>query len=135
MNVSMMLKLLILMFTFCKLADCTGSHAHYTGNCFTVAQEAHGCHPELKHFDEEEVILCSSMLSNGITWLFNNQSEVGPGVVVSQEGRSIVIPASDKSVYGDYSCFQNNRFVNCSSLYISGIYIIFICIAACHVYT
>ena len=70
------------------------------------------------------------MLSTEITWLFNNQSEVGPGVVVSQEGRSIVIPASDKSVYGDYSCFQNNRFVNCSSLYISGIYYIRV-----HVYT
>ena len=87
-----------------------------------MAQEAHGCsHTVLKRFDEETVILCSSMFSTGITWLFNNQSEIGPGVVVFQEGRSIDIPSLDKSVYGDYSCFQNSRFVNCSSLYISGI--------------
>ena len=73
-----------------------------------------------KDLGEEEVIFCSSMLSTGITWLFNNQSEVLPGVMVSQGGRSIMIPSSDESVYGDYSCFQNNTFVNCTSLYISG---------------
>ena len=83
---------------------------------------AHGCHMRLKDLDEEEIILCSPMFSTGVTWLFNNQSEVGSNVAVTEEGRSIVIPSSDISVYGDYSCFQNSSFVNCSSLYFSGTY-------------
>ena len=56
---------------------------------------------------------------------FNNQSELGSGVVVSQDGNSIIIPPSEsdtiRSTYGDYSCFHNNTiFLNCYSLFLTG---------------
>ena len=85
-----------------------------------MVQEVYGCQIEFKELDNEETIVCSPMLLTGITWLFNNQSELIPGVVVSQNGNSIIIPPSNTSVYGDYSCFVNNTLVNCISLYLEG---------------
>ena len=85
-----------------------------------MVQEVHGCQIEFKELDTEKTVVCSSELLTGITWLFNNQSEPSPGVVVSQDGNSIIIPPSNTSVYGDYSCFLNNTLVNCISLYLEG---------------
>ena len=88
-----------------------------------MAQEVYGCQVQFKELDNDKIIVCSSMMLTGITWLFNNQSELGPSIVVSQEGNSITIPPSNRSMYGDYSCFQNNMLVNCISLYLEGMHI------------
>ena len=87
-----------------------------------MVQEVYGCQIEFKELDNEKTIVCSPMLLTGITWLFNNQSELNPGVMVSQNGNSIIIPPSNTSVYGDYSCFINNTLVNCVNLYLEGMH-------------
>ena len=100
--------------------QCIGSHAPFTCYCLTVVQEVHGCQIEFKELDNEKTVVCSSEFLTGVTWLYNNQSELSPGVVVSQDGNSIIIPPSNTSVYGDYSCFLNNTLVDCISLYLEG---------------
>lgn len=124
LGLSLMFKLiLILIFIICKLMSALAA-TPIIYNCFTVGQETPGCQIEFKKLDDTKVILCngsSSIPLTGVTWLFNNQSDLGPGVVLSQQGRSIVIPSSDRSVYGDYSCFNNSTLVNCFSLYLTGI--------------
>ena len=84
----------------------------------------YGCQIVYKELDGEKRLICSSVSLTGIMWLFNNQSELGPGVVVSQDGSFITIPPSEpnsiRSVYGDYSCFQNNTLLNCSRLFLTG---------------
>ena len=84
----------------------------------------YGCQIVYKELDGEKRFTCSSVSLTGITWLFNNQSELGPGVVVSQDGSFITIPPSEpdsiRSVYGNYSCFQNNTLLNCFSLFLTG---------------
>lgn len=100
--------------------QCIGSHAPFICYCLIVVQEVHGCQIEFKELDNEKTVVCSSEFLTGITWLYNNQSELSPGVVVSQDGNSIIIPPSNTSVYGDYSCFLNNTLVNCISLYLEG---------------
>ena len=118
-----MLKLTLLIFVICKCMTSALAATPLSYCYFTVAQEVYGCQIEFKELDNEKIIVCSSMMLTGITWIFNNQSELSPGIVVSQDGNSITIPPSNISVYGNYSCSQNNMLVNCISLYLEGMHV------------
>ncbi|XP_065885084.1 uncharacterized protein [Dysidea avara] len=80
-----------------------------------------GCQVERKAIDDHRTLLCSdSPPSTSFTWLFNNRTQVDASVVISHEGRTVMIPSGSTTVYGDYSCFENDLLKNCFSVYIAG---------------
>ena len=83
------------------------------------------CHEEYKSIDEQITIPCTNNDPTTVTWRFDNHSQINStfsGVVVSQDTRSIMIQPRHVSVYGDYSCFDNDgTLINCYSVYIRGI--------------
>ena len=90
-----------------------------------LAAVACACQAEFKAIDEQITIPCSSSPDDDqITWRFTQMDSTSTSVLVSQDGRSIVIPPHDTSVYTNYSCFSaNNTLINCYSVYIRGTYV------------
>ena len=95
-----------------------------------LAAMACACQEEFKGIGEQITILCSSSPDDDqITWNFTQANSV----VISQDGRSIMIPPYDTSVYTNYSCFNaNGTLINCYSVYISGIYS-WLCPGLCYI--
>ena len=114
-------KPLLLVFGEPRLHFCMVSYLRASSPIVLLTFSVNGCQVERKAIDDHRTLLCSdSPPSTSFTWLFNNRTQVDASVVISHEGRTVMIPSGSTTVYGDYSCFENDLLKNCFSVYIAG---------------
>jgi len=76
-----------------------------------------GCLVELKAIDDDKTLACSNPPPfTSLTWLFNNETLIDAG----PEGRTVIIPSGNVTVYGNYGCLENSSLEICFNVYIAG---------------